>query len=238
MNRTSAGEQGKPGELVGAKGPAGSQDLLPGGTISNRIESLRTATKTALKKSLRPAKARLERELNRVSGNLKGQLDSANRIIAEQAVSLVAAREALLHLDARLMALEDRLEAGASVDRALDRRIPVPVLSDWAPTILGYLELVGGTTTKLLHVNSGDGGLALLLQQKGLEVVAVDPDASCVWSALERGVRAHLSDAFTFLEDPAGPSFDSIIMSGVVDVGSIEDRALLATYALRRLHPG
>jgi SAM-dependent methyltransferase len=100
------------------------------------------------------------------------------------------------------------------------RRDDVPA-SFWFRDTLDPLEQLGLELCrgKVLDVGAGTGLHALLLQDRGLEVTAIDVAADCIAIMKERGVRhAVLADLYTFR---AGP-FDSIIClcNGLDKVGS------------------
>ena len=91
---------------------------------------------------------------------------------------------------------------------------------------------VGGT----LDVGAGSGCHSLVLQEKGLDVTAIDISPLSVQTMQERGVkRALLQDFFTFEEQ-----FDTVLllMNGAGMVGTVERLPLLFQQLDRILAPG
>ena len=95
------------------------------------------------------------------------------------------------------------------------------------------LQMASGRT---LDVGAGSGCHSLVLQEKGLDVTAIDISPLSVQTMQERGVkRALLQDFFTFEEQ-----FDTVLMlmNGAGMVGTVERLPLLFQQLDRVLAPG
>ncbi len=89
---------------------------------------------------------------------------------------------------------------------------------------------------KVLDAGAGAGCHALALQDKGLEVVAIDRSEGAVEVMRQRGVKhAHMLDFFQFSEG----GFDTILflMNGAGMAGTLGGLKKLLTHAKRLLHP-
>lgn len=108
--------------------------------------------------------------------------------------------------------------------------------------LLGLVELVGSDPSRVLDLGCGTGRLALMLAQRGHDVVGVDPAAAMLEVARTRDVegRVRWIEGDARRVDLGDLRFDLIVMTGnVFQVFLTDDdaRAVLTT-AHRHLAPG
>lgn len=96
------------------------------------------------------------------------------------------------------------------------------------------LELAKG---KVLDIGCGAGSHALYLQEKGLEVTALDSSKGCIEVCRERGVR---STVISPILDYGKDTFDTLLlpMNGIGLAGTLEDLGPFLRHLTSLLRPG
>jgi SAM-dependent methyltransferase len=127
--------------------------------------------------------------------------------------------------DARAIASVERDDGWIEPDVGIDYLAPV---RRWMPHEREAIRLAGG---RVLDVGCGAGRVALHLQERGHEVVAIDVSPGAVALSRERGVRDARLCAASGIRRADGP-FDTIVMYGN-NLGLARD-ARHAPWLLRR----
>ena len=103
------------------------------------------------------------------------------------------------------------------------------------PTLEQYaLSLCRGT---ILDIGAGVGSHALALQQKGLEVMAIERSSLACQIIQERGVNQYLAASY---EEYCGPAVDTmlLLMNGIGLVGSLSKLSGFLQWAETYIQPG
>ena len=136
-------------------------------------------------------------------------------------------------------ALLDYFKGDASAEMVLERddglKINLPVSfffqreENVSPQEWRALDLCEG---RVLDVGAGSGLHALVLQERGIDVTAIDISPEAVEIMLKRGVRdVRIGDVFHFPPEP----FDTLLLLGH-SIGMVEDLAGLDRFLLRMKH--
>jgi hypothetical protein len=190
-----------------------------------------------------------ERFVGDVAGVLADLLAADARAAADAAVTavngdrFVATWDALRYLAARIEALEARADPVRSPTSVLD--LPLPDLTEWAPSVGSWCEPVGERTTIVVG-ELCDGSVLAALTEAGRPVRGVEPRAASVWRAFGAAAEAVggstpdlvLDEVAVHLTSLADGSLAAAVLAGCVDRLDLPGKVALLDEAARVVEPG
>ncbi|MDP9386548.1 MAG: hypothetical protein M3Q48_01125 [Actinomycetota bacterium] len=151
------------------------------------------------------------------------------RYVAQQVSAFAGAiTRAVRLLGRRVDTLEQASPAAAALGPGAG---PVLDVDHWADTVL---EVLAGTSGRVLHAECGDGALVARLAGAGLDAYGVDP----VERAVAAGLEVRTDEALDHLRALPDAALGGLVLSGCVDRLPVGAQFELASLAAAKVAPG